>query len=976
MVLNTEVKVMSSKKTASRKDIDLLNKFEELISRIPEKSGLQSEFYSLMSEFKTLSGEFDETKLKLLREIAERKATELFMRNSAQKFETIFNAVYDGLIINNLDEEKQELGSTVEANDAALKLFEYSLAELRTLSILAVFTAGFDPASVREELMSGKEAVYEAEIVSKSGMVILCELRSKLFTLGGKRYFVTVLRDIREPRAFKQKLQEQESELRSAQAAAKLSSWSHELTVGKHRKSELILKILGFERKKGEKLPVNTLLNALHPEDRDKVRNIYHHISGKSEFSLDFRIMLPHGGIRYIYSTGKLLADKSGNPVRVVGVNQDITEKRLAEENLRQSERNLRSILEAIGVGQWEYDPEGKRFKVSESLAEFYGYSRTQTVFEERAVFERINIEDRARVKNELHDLFAGKSSCLNSTFRVKHKNGEFIWVLYRAVLIKNINGEAMRAVGCVEDLTESMRVNKMKEQLEFFERMINTIPIPIFYKDMDGKYMGYNEAAGEFWERHINCPVIGQTVYDVFQSRNDMKVAQTIDQREKKLIATGGSFVKSFKFINSSGEERFLIEHKSILTGYDKKPQCVINAVFDMTDIKKAEVSLRKTTQRLNLTLNAMQEIIMCFDSNFNLQWGNRPARNTFAPGGKKFVGRQWQELWFGDREITADEFHILKAFDGDGGMAKNLVKAANGKSYEVWTYPVKDRRGKITLVVEAALDVTEKLIAESRAKVHQQQLIQVDKMKSLGILVAGVAHEINNPNNFISINVSILGKIWNDFLPVLKQQMATNQKQTFGGIPAAKIEHSVKTLLKGINDGSERIKTIVDNLKGYVRETPPDRVELFSVNEALANSTLLMNNLLKKSTRKFTVSPGNNIPPVSGVQQRIEQVIINILQNACHALSNPEQGIRVSTYCNRGREVVIEVKDEGCGIDEKNLKYITDPFFTTKRDSGGTGLGLSISFSIMEEHKGRLEFESRKGAGTTARIILPVAT
>jgi polar amino acid transport system substrate-binding protein len=331
---------------------------------------------------------------------------------------------------------------------------------------------------------------------------------------------------------------------------------------------------------------------------------------------------------------------------------------------------------------------------------------------------------------------------------------------------------------------------------------------------------------------------------------------------------------------------------------------------------------------------------------------------------------------LWFGDREITADEFHILKAFDGDGEMARNLVKAANGKFYEVWTYPVRDRRGKITLVVEAALDVTEKLKAESRAKNHQQQLIQVDKMKSLGILVAGVAHEISNPNNFIGINVSILGKIWKDFLPVIKQQMATNQKQTFGGIPAAKLEHSVKTLLNGINDGSERIKTIVDNLKGYVRETPPDRVELFSVNEALADSTLLMNNLLKKSTRKFTVSAGKNIPPVSGVQQRIEQVIINILQNACHALSTPEQGIKVSTYCNPGSEVVIEVKDEGCGIDEKNLKHITDPFFTTKRDSGGTGLGLSISYSIMEEHKGRLEFESRKGAGTTARIILPAAT
>jgi PAS domain S-box-containing protein len=513
-----------------------------------------------------------------------------------------------------------------------------------------------------------------------------------------------------------------------------------------------------------------------------------------------------------------------------------------------------------------------------------------------------------------------------------------------------------------------------MKEQLEFFERMINTIPIPIFYKDMDGKYLGYNKAAGEFWEQHINIPLIGQTIYDVFQSKNNMKVAQTIDLREKKMISTGASISKSFKFINRSGEERLLVEHKSLLTGYDKKPQCVIAAVFDMTDIRKAEVTLRKTTQRLNMTLNAMQEIIMCFDSNFNLQWGNRTARNTFAAVSKKFVGRHWRELWFGDREIAEEDFHIREAFSGNGGMEKNVVKSFNGKTYEVWTYPVKDRRGKVTLVVEAALDVTEKLRAESQAKLHQQQLIQADKMKSLGILVAGVAHEISNPNNFIGINVSVLGKIWNDFLPLLNQQLAIDQKQMFGGIPAAKIEYSVKILLKGIKEGSERIMAIVDNLKGYVRETPPDRVELFSVNEAVAKSVLLMNNLLKKSTRKFMVNKGTNIPPVNGVQQQIEQVIINILQNSCHALSDPEQGIKVSTY-TLNKEVVVEIKDDGCGIDAENLKHITDPFFTTRRDSGGTGLGLSISFSIMEDHKGRLEFESRKNVGTTVRIVLPAA-
>jgi signal transduction histidine kinase len=411
-------------------------------------------------------------------------------------------------------------------------------------------------------------------------------------------------------------------------------------------------------------------------------------------------------------------------------------------------------------------------------------------------------------------------------------------------------------------------------------------------------------------------------------------------------------------------------------LIGYDNKPQYVVGAVFDVTDIKKAEVALRRTTQQLNMTFNAMQEIIMCFDINLNLQWGNRAARNTFAPNGRKFIGRNWQEIWFGDMATPENKFYIKKAFKGDGVTGKRIVNASNGKSYEVWTYPVKDRHGKITLVAEAAINVTERIEAESKAKLHQQQLIRADKMKSLGILVAGVAHEINNPNNFIGINISVLSNIWRDFMPLLNQAISKNKKQSFGGIPTSKIEYSVQTLLDGIKEGSERIATIVDNLKGYVKETSPDRIEQFSVNDALARSISLLDNLLKKSTSNFTLNRGADIPPVNGVQQRIEQVIINVLQNACQALTTRHQGIKVSTcFVRASKEVVIEVKDEGRGIEEEDLKHIMDPFFTTRRDSGGTGLGLSISSSILEEHKGRLEIKSQKGSGATVKIVLPAA-
>jgi PAS domain S-box-containing protein len=397
---------MPGKKNKSDNCADLFNQLEALVSRLPRNSPLKSEFRDLTDKFKTMSAGCDEAREKLLREISERKATELLMRSAAQKFEAVFNAVYDGLIISNIDEKSQNWSSALEANAAALNLFEYSIDEMRTLTTAATFTQGFDPAPVKAKLLKGREAVYEAEIVSKSGTVILCEMRSKPFSFGDRRYVVTALRDIREQRAFEQKLQEQSNELRTAQSIAKMSSWYHDLLTGRYKHSDQILKILGIDEKKGETLSPNTFFNALHPEDRARIRNIHHYIDANNEFSLDFRIMRLRGGLSYIHCTGKVFFDKTGKPVKIVGVNQDVTEKRLVEENLRQSEQNLRSILEAISVGQWEYDPVARRFTTSESLSLFYGYSRDETVFYEQEVFESIHFEDRTRVRSELYKMF------------------------------------------------------------------------------------------------------------------------------------------------------------------------------------------------------------------------------------------------------------------------------------------------------------------------------------------------------------------------------------------------------------------------------------------------------------------------------------------------------------------------------------------------------------------------------------------
>jgi polar amino acid transport system substrate-binding protein len=150
----------------------------------------------------------------------------------------------------------------------------------------------------------------------------------------------------------------------------------------------------------------------------------------------------------------------------------------------------------------------------------------------------------------------------------------------------------------------------------------------------------------------------------------------------------------------------------------------------------------------------------------------------------------------------------------------------------------------------------------------------------------------------------------------------------------------------------------------------------QMVRINAVVDAATLILGSLIKKSTDRFSFESGSGIPPVKGAFQKIEQVVINLISNACQALTDRNQAVTVTTAFTRERgRVIVTVKDEGAGISPENLKHIMNPFFTTKRDSGGTGLGLAITYNIVKEHGGELTIESVPGKGTIATVSLPAA-
>jgi C4-dicarboxylate-specific signal transduction histidine kinase len=286
-----------------------------------------------------------------------------------------------------------------------------------------------------------------------------------------------------------------------------------------------------------------------------------------------------------------------------------------------------------------------------------------------------------------------------------------------------------------------------------------------------------------------------------------------------------------------------------------------------------------------------------------------------------------------------------------------------------------LREERTLIEAIAERVARLLEYERAERQARERDQQMIQLDKLAALGTMVSGVAHEINNPNNFIMLNAPVLSEAYDSFVPILEDYYRENGDFLVGGIAYTEMKENIPALFSGILDGAKRIRTIVESLKGFARVEACDLSRVVDVNEVVRSALVLVNNQVKRSTRRFSTEQAESLPAIRGNGQRLEQVIINLVQNACEALSDKLQGISISTaYDSAEDAIVVQIRDEGVGIPPDKMPHILDPFFTTKRPTGGTGLGLSVSASIVKDHGGTLSFASTPGKGTTATLTLPV--
>ncbi len=296
---------------------------------------------------------------------------------------------------------------------------------------------------------------------------------------------------------------------------------------------------------------------------------------------------------------------------------------------------------------------------------------------------------------------------------------------------------------------------------------------------------------------------------------------------------------------------------------------------------------------------------------------------------------------------------------------VSQKLVKALLGFVAELKNYRerlevlVQERTKELEAANEELVAANEELKTQSEdlesAYLHlketQQQLVRSEKMASLGILASGVAHEINNPLNFIAGGIMGLENYFEDNLN----------------------EHTpeIQPLLSGMQEGIKRASAIVASLNHYTQKGDDISLSQCNASEILDRC---VNALQPQINNRIEIvrDYAADLPLFNCREGKLHQALLNIITNAVQAID--DKGKIVVRTCRDNDTVHIEIEDTGCGIHSKDLNHITDPFFTTKAPGKGTGLGLSIAATIIEEHKGEMQISSQKGTGTLVKLKLPV--
>lgn len=486
----------------------------------------------------------------------------------------------------------------------------------------------------------------------------------------------------------------------------------------------------------------------------------------------------------------------------------------------------------------------------------------------------------------------------------------------------------------------------------------------------------------------------------------------------EARLRGDAGPNSHEFRVAAKDGETRY-VEVRVSRTRLQGQA-ALIGSIYDFTERQRAEAAQRSMRRLLRQIIDGDPVPTFVIGADHKLTHWNRACAAITGVAASDIVGtdRQWAPFYPAERPVLADLIvsgaveEQFAAHYQDKLRRSTLIDGAfEGEDFfphfgegGSWLYftaaPLRDEAGGMVGAIETLQDVTARHQAESELRRYQlhleqlveqrtaqleqasRQLVQSEKLASLGQLAAGVAHEINNPIGFVLSNIGSLENYVGKLMAILEayaaaepsisapEQLAKIRKACQDG-DVDFLKEDIPLLIAETRDGIHRVKRIVQDLKEFSHVDLAHDWQWTDLHRCLDSTINIVNNEVKY--RADLIKDFGQLPEVECLPWQLNQVFMNLVVNATHAMSDKRGTITVRTR-TVGEEVWLEFSDNGCGIPEEIRSKVFDPFFTTKPVGKGTGLGLSLSYGIIRNHGGRIELESEVGKGTTFRVILPI--